>query len=268
MDFLADNQCPPFDALATGFSQENAAFLAQAANLVYESQEVIQTVTQEMWQFPGFQFIEGRLGDEIDTQGFVISNHQALIIAFRGTEEKVEDYATNMESNLVPLYGGQVHSGFKDAYDIVAEQLKNSLAFLHTNLQKIWICGHSLGGALATIAAAHLLDLGYEISGVYTFGQPRVGNEVFAETLNYLIQDKYYRIVNQGDIITRVPPKSLGYKHAGTFVFLTDEGEIAVNDPHWESVWRDGGSGLAALLDMAIGDLDEHSLKYYIRKLS
>ena len=76
--------------------------------------------------------------------------------------------------------------------------------------QRIWLTGHSLGGALATLAAAHL---GPEtIQGLYTFGCPRVGDAPFASVLP---AQSYVRFVHRDDWVPTVPPGILGYVHAG-----------------------------------------------------
>jgi triacylglycerol lipase len=262
------DETPSFNPQAADFEANNAYFFAKVAALVYEESEVAEAMVQQIWNFPGFEFIEGRSGKKIDTQGFVMANSEAIVVVFRGTEEdKSGDWHTNLDVDLVAQLGGRVHEGFWDALSAIWEQLNTTLDFLQTNQQKIWLCGHSLGGALATLATARWLDAEREIAGLYTYGQPRVGDEVFAQTMDYIFKEKYFRVVNHGDIITRVPPESLEFRHAGTFVFLTDEGQMAVNDPTWHDYWREYGSGLAHFLDLAIGDTEEHRLQYYIRKL-
>ena len=65
---------------------------------------------------------------------------------------------------------------------------------------KLWITGHSLGAALATLCASRYGN----VQGVYTFGSPRVGNNGFKEKL----QVKIYRVVNNDDIVARARPNS------------------------------------------------------------
>lgn len=92
--------------------------------------------------------------------------------------------------------------------------------------RKLFISGHSLGAALATIAAARLafLDNHIHISAVYTIGSPRVfGTEVadiFDATVNHgtKMKDKYFRFRNNNDIVPRVPP--LPYKHVGREIYF------------------------------------------------
>jgi hypothetical protein len=75
----------------------------------------------------------------------------------------------------------------------------------------VWLSGHSLGGALATLAAAHI---GQDaVQGLYTYGCPRVGDAAFAGKLP---ARSHYRFVHRDDWVPTVPPEFLGYVHAGT----------------------------------------------------
>jgi hypothetical protein len=77
--------------------------------------------------------------------------------------------------------------------------------------------GHSLGAALATLGASRYGN----VQGVYSFGSPRVGNDVFKEKFDV----KTYRIVNNDDIVARVPPPGV-YVHVGELKFIDSNGII------------------------------------------
>jgi hypothetical protein len=73
-----------------------------------------------------------------------------------------------------------------------------------------------MGGALATLAAAHL---GREsVQGLYTYGCPRVGNAAFASVLPVA---SHLRFVHRDDWVPTMPPEFLGYVHAGTLFPVT-----------------------------------------------
>jgi pimeloyl-ACP methyl ester carboxylesterase len=111
---------------------------------------------------------------------------------------------------VVSRVGGRVHSGFLNAFSQISDLLDARVQAKQPG-QALWLAGHSLGGALATLAAAHL---GRDtIQGLYTYGCPRVGDAVFAAVLP---QQSYYRFVHRDDWVTTVPPEILGYVHAGT----------------------------------------------------
>jgi hypothetical protein len=71
----------------------------------------------------------------------------------------------------------------------------------------LWVTGHSLGAAVATVAADALPATG----GVYTFGSPRVGDGDFAAAFNRRFADRSFRYVDDHDAVTRVPPESFGF---------------------------------------------------------
>ena len=84
------------------------------------------------------------------------------------------------------------------------------------------VTGHSLGGALATIAAVDLkvaLGITNPLS-LYTFGQPRVGNAAFSDyVMKTLGPDNYVRVTHDNDPVPRMPPSAFSFKHGGTEVW-------------------------------------------------
>jgi len=85
--------------------------------------------------------------------------------------------------------------------------------------------GHSLGGALATLAA---MDIKLNVPGksvsCYTFGSPKVGDSAFAGAYNKLVPDTH-RFVNDTDLVPKIPP--FGYEHVGDLHHLGPSGESA-----------------------------------------
>ena len=80
--------------------------------------------------------------------------------------------------------------------------------------------GHSLGAALATLAASRLKD---RFSTLFTFGAPLVGNGRFGKTIP---DERHQRYVNCLDLVTRIPPEQLGFAHCGTRHYIDSEGKI------------------------------------------
>ena len=146
--------------------------------------------------------------DKNDTQAFLTTQKDGRIavLAFRGTEKNSwKDVKTDLNARFYKGQGGvKLHTGFRDAYNQVSEQVKTEV----NNLPKdysLYITGHSLGGALAVIATKELER--DSLAACYTFGSPRVGNEEFGEE----IRAPVYRIVNAADGVPRVPPSWLTY---------------------------------------------------------
>jgi hypothetical protein len=152
-----------------------------------------------------------------DSAGFVgqfTNGDKAFVVSFRGPEpSSVKDWVDDLEISKLSPYpetecdGCQVHDGFYQTYMGLRGQL---IAALNTHLgegrsaysRPIHVTGHSLGGALATIAAYDLKQMGYNVVDLITFGSPRVGNQKFAMNVASVIQNSW-RIVHNDDI---VPP--------------------------------------------------------------
>ncbi len=223
-----------FDPTYRAYSNANALSMGLASALAYETPEKIQAQALA-WGFPQFRFLQGtrRISD---TQAYIIGNDTTLILAFRGTEQKMKDWATDL--NFIKIEGplGDVHEGFNSAFNSVVISLTKSLFELYNGQQLIWITGHSLGGALATLAVAALTEVGLEIAGSYTFGSPRVGDQAFEANLMTKLGDRIFRVVNGNDIVPRVPPRIAGYKHVGNVVFFDETGGIDNNPNVWEQL--------------------------------
>lgn len=213
----------PFQVHAASFDLANAWWLAEASALAYAD----EVFAAEWLRKAGFD--EVRFFDKRSTQCFVANNREFAVVAFRGSEvwrrrsgfdarAITADFMTNADFRLADwANGAKVHRGFKKALDEIWRDLFPHLTALQHRGCKIWMTGHSLGAALATLAA----DRFGEVQSVYTFGSPRVGNRRFME--NYSIPS--YRFINGDDIVTRVPPSGL-YAHVGEPKFIDHEGVI------------------------------------------
>ena len=151
--------------------------------------------------------------DRKGTQAFVAyGNSDTLVVAFRGTEPtKIHDIAADLKTwpRRSNTKQGLVHSGFADALDRIWPELEMYIdnTVESKGIRKVVFTGHSLGGALAVVAAARSQYVGQ----VYTYGQPRVGNKKYAKN----VKSKVYRFVLENDVVPRVPPAII-FKHQGT----------------------------------------------------
>lgn len=127
-----------------------------------------------------------------------------LVLAFRGTEPtKIKDIKADIDAKLESISGGgKSHRGFTKAYWEIGHDIQTRLSHPELRRYRLYITGHSLGGALASIAAKRLHHEG-GISACYTFGSPRVGNKDWVEG----IKTPMYRIVNASDTVTVLPPE-------------------------------------------------------------
>lgn len=166
-----------------------------------------------------------------------------VVLVFRGTEpSRSEDLMTDasiaqtsLDAHGFPEGWGKVHSGFQAAIESIEPLVMKKLEEVADGKVTIWVTGHSLGGALATLMTARLLrdmDAGaaYRLGGLYTFGSPRVGDGEFADSFTRAI-DRHravaVRFRNGDDAVTAVPQWVAEYKHVGTLAHL-HEGSIDI----------------------------------------
>jgi hypothetical protein len=217
MDPLLDllNQRPrkdwtwTFEPTAENESAINAVALCNAALLTYSAQADIREYLAQ-W---GFQ--ESRILRGFSTQGFVARRDSVLVVAFRGTEPiKADDWLSDInyyQRELAAGVPGRVHGGFANTLGEIASALIDAVAELTAGEEtRVFITGHSLGGALAVLAAAllHFIS-GRRIAGVFTYGQPRVGDPDFSAAFDRTLGPVTFRYVNDLDIVPHVPPALL-----------------------------------------------------------
>ena len=154
---------------------------------------------------------------------------EALGLANRSAKSEIFDNHTNSAfSSCVPPFDIDKEDPEKPlAYYALRKKLKELLQ-VHRNA-KFMVTGHSLGGALAVLFPAMLFmhkeeTLLEKLFVVYTFGQPRVGDEAFAKFMNKNLNDpvpRYFRIVYCNDIVPRVPYDDgiFLYKHFGVCLY-------------------------------------------------
>lgn len=235
-----------FDPDTTRYTGENAFFLTDCAKLAYEDQASIKQVMDQM-NFSNFKFFGEK---SKSTQAFVAGNDKIIIVAFRGTEKKIKDFLADAKLRLEDGSVGKVHRGFQDALhevwgDAVGdEDMRLYLKQIQDKQQTIWFCGHSLGAALATLAAAEyiLKDNNKDssvVNGIYTIGLPRVGNDDFAEGFDAVLADKCFRFVNNNDVVTQNPLPGLVFKytHVGHQLYIDSDGILRPSIPWWKKTW-------------------------------
>ena len=152
---------------------------------------------------------EGYVDDKgVSVSALFYMDETRAVIAVRGTQE-TKDFEIDADALQVkPDYGikGEVHKGFyAQANTIIADGRFKSFLF-NIEGRELYVTGHSLGGAVATILAAYFFEQGYKPL-LYTFGSPRVGNTAFTQYYN----DKFthFRHVNDFDIIPVLPGRVL-----------------------------------------------------------
>ena len=192
------------------FSWTAALSCALASHLAYvRDPTAVSNVAKSEWGFAECKLIAV---DNIEC--VVAKTDGVIVVAFRGTELSLRDWLTdiNLFSRSRPY--GKVHRGFHAGFEAVRAEIEAELG--QTAGIRLVLTGHSLGGALATIAAAEWSYLSsHTVSGVYTFGQPAVGKGDFPNFIQQTFGERFVRVVNDDDIVARVPPT---YNHVGKLI--------------------------------------------------
>ncbi|HKG96145.1 MAG TPA: lipase family protein [Gemmatimonadaceae bacterium] len=239
-----------FRPAATGYDPVNASWLADAALLAYADEAFARPCFEDAG-------LKARLIKEKGTDCYIAESPAFVIVAFRGTElpvagaagafphnlwEVVADWLTDAQVALVAgAHGHAVHAGFLAALQVVEEPLAARLQELRRAAPRrpVWFTGHSLGAALATLAAARFGPA----AGVYTYGSPRVGDDAFADGYER-VAPRPVRFVHGSDLVTRVPlhgrysPLRLAapvgdYRHVGDPWHVRDDDRVEPGeDPH------------------------------------
>ena len=123
------------------------------------------------------------------------------------------------------FFARKVHKGFKKALfsDYILKRIKEVIDSILSNNPdyKILVTGHSLGGALSVLCGIHLSSQrpATDIT-VENFGCPRVGNDHFRNWVNEIPNLSIWRFVFDDDLVTRLPPAVLWYRHVGHLIHL------------------------------------------------
>jgi hypothetical protein len=190
-----------------------------------------------------------RLVSADNTQAYLATNDAHVVVAFRGSQDPssldgLKDWLLTNALNLLIVPEGKLstefaaagvgakwHQGFISAITEIWDGLYPQVeAELKAKDRPLWVTGHSLGGALALLAAWLFKRKFLAVHQVYTFGAPMVGNKVVAEAIGREFPGKIFRYVNPPDPVPLLPMMSLvanDYLHCDKLVPLADAGGSA-----------------------------------------
>lgn len=252
-----------FDSRTRNYSAQNAYWLGRASATAYDSPGDAQSEIKS-WGLDTFEYFDHR-----ETQAFIGGNDDVLLLAFRGTEpDKARDWMTDLDIGLVRGPGGKVHEGFHIALNYVWRDIWRFISE-QRGRRSLWVTGHSLGAALATLAVAKLrLEKDEPVNGLYTFGQPRTGDGEFAKNFDADFGAQTFRYVNNNDIVTRVPFRAMGYSHLGAFRYFDAKGNQHEDKAIWWEKLLDRMKGrIEDLLEPGTDGLKDHAMANYIAGL-
>ncbi len=212
----------PIQINSGDFNLSNAWWLAELSRLIYNDNFLNnKKITLGSFKHELLGFIENK---KTSTRvGLFIINQDCpcLVIVFQGTDE-IEDWNVNIHAYQMPFgNAGKVHNGFKKAYLSIQVELMDLVS---NNALPIFVTGHSLGAALATLASSELADNQY-FDSCYTFGSPRTGDPEF---INSFSCENIYRVINKCDVVTTVPIDfaTIKYNHVGSAYLINDKGVL------------------------------------------
>lgn len=184
------------------------------------------------WGFKNFQYA---YSEDMKILAYILRKGRDVIICFRGTVlDNFLNLQTDIQARFVLMESfGFVHKGFSSAVDSVWADIKTRIS--PEEKQRIWLTGHSMGGALALLAGARFVTEykgcdNIVINGLYVFGAPRVGDQDFADAFNntYLRQ-RSFLFAKYNDIVTVLPPcikKIWEYRDVGNIIYIDQEGVL------------------------------------------
>jgi triacylglycerol lipase len=209
------------DKSAVG-SPRNALFLAKACDLAYYGEPEGPT------RFRSELGLDAKLISVDNTQVYVAENDTAIVVAFRGSEapttlDGLKDWLLTNANNYLILpegksgtdfaaagVGTRFHRGFLDALEMIWGPLFAAVDQAQkTNERPLWVTGHSLGGAIALLAAWRFQRNFLAVHEIITFGAPMIGNDAAAKAFEQEFSGKIFRFVDFEDLVPHLPSVSL-----------------------------------------------------------
>jgi triacylglycerol lipase len=184
------------------------------------------------WGFKNFQYA---YSEDMKILALILRKRRDVVICFRGTVlDNTINLHADIQARFVPMASfGLVHKGFSSAVESVWAEIKTRIP--PGEHLRVWLTGHSMGGALALLAGARFATeykgrQNIVINGLYVFGAPRVGDQDFADAFNntYLYR-RSFLLAKYNDIVTVLPPcikKIWEYRDVGNIIYIDPEGAL------------------------------------------
>lgn len=261
--------------LRAAYSDRTAALMADLAAFAYDTRIEAKGVLQvppELAAF-GFDKLTSFHNGMTDGWAYIAEGADLVALSFRGTSS-TKNWDPDFRVTLIhPDNTDQqlrVHEGFYRAFvklnegKLGIEDKMGAIKQATNGAVPIYITGHSLGGALAQIAAAVLGS--DQVGACYTYGSPRVGNSYF----DLWVKVPSYRVLNYADIVPQVPVPIV-YRHSGDPRYMPDHAtpspyrfEPNLLERGWQMI-----RGLIQLIRAgSILGIQDHAIAAYCDKLN
>ena len=250
----------------------NAYWMARLSNEIYtevegESNTPDEEAILKSLQSDDVRFSSVSAVEEGNTEAALIAHKDYLCMVFRGTDE-LQDWMRNINIFPTEELSGKFHKGFWNAVEGIWADLDGKYKKKFKKKKRpLFMTGHSLGGAMATIVAAKLVDIDKPFTSVYTFGQPRAMTRETARKLNGECKARFFRFQNNNDIVSRVPTREMGYGHVGNILYISEEKKIHKDPGYWFK-FLDGIDGYReALGKFGFDMIEDHDMDNYLQAI-
>tara|TARA_R100001443_G_scaffold117386_1_gene141896 strand:+ start:4970 stop:5752 length:783 start_codon:yes stop_codon:yes gene_type:complete len=242
-------------------SKQKRVLFAKLSSIAYTDLQEARPAAKKLG------FTKTVLFDVEGAQTYVFSSKYDVAIACRGTEpSEMNDVYADLEIfKADSVTGNKIHQGFKEEVDKVYDPVELLLDRIAKN-KSIWACGHSLGGAMATILAQRLeYKDGHDVDTLFTFGSPRAGGPLFSKWCDTNLN--HQRFVNNNDVVPCVP-SWFRWRHNGQCHYIKSTGEVT-NLGRWstERIRDKGWSLLSTIVKGRLDIIADHNINDYITHL-
>jgi hypothetical protein len=263
-----------FDRKADNFDMR-AAYLSAVATMA-----VSMGAGKDLLVENGFGQVVEIENENGDPTLLMAANETMILVVLTGEQfSSINALWKYMQMGLddVSRWGGEdvkIHTECASTIDAVWGDLTKHLGRLG-NDKEVWLAGHGIGGSLALLTGYRLaVEEVTRVSGIFTFGQPKVGDAIFSQHLKAVLKlnkdgSPVYRVVHSGDIVPRLKPPYVfsrtlvtdtlsPYDDIGSLVYLHRDGGYDVNPNHLENID-------ANIFELK--DFDNHSMYTYQKSL-
>tara|TARA_B100000482_G_scaffold191908_1_gene178227 strand:+ start:75 stop:857 length:783 start_codon:yes stop_codon:yes gene_type:complete len=243
--------------LSSDFSWATASFMAKLSEKCYENEGPFKTYADKSWRIKYFDFG--------GTQAYALNGKNNFILVFRGTQPtQWEDIKADLDikkvysSTIDGRVEGKVHRGFKYALNDVWDDIVAHMDECGAEQKQIYITGHSLGAALATLVAGRLNNSSVKL---YTYGSPRAGSKKW----NSMQKFTHYRFRNNNDLVTRIPPAWMGFQHNGKFMYFNSNGDYKDQPGFFYMLTHWFGGIMRGILSLSFDSFSDHNINTYYK---